>query len=54
VLDFLDGIIQSNTKKDWFDELSLKQQNHLNEGLEDIKNGKVMSSDQFWNNLILV
>jgi len=54
VLDFLNGIMQSNTEKDWFDELSLKQQNHLNEGLEDIKNGKVMSSDQFWNKLILV
>lgn len=51
VLDFLNGIMQSNTEKDWFDELSLTQQSHLNEGLEDMKNGKVVSSEQFWNKL---
>jgi len=51
VLDFLNGIMLSNAEKDWFDELSLKQQNHLNEGLEDMKNGKIVSSEQFWNKL---
>lgn len=51
VLDFLNGIMQSNTEKDWFDELSLTQQSYLNEGLEDMKNGKVVSSEQFWNKL---
>lgn len=51
VLDFLNGIMQSNTEKDWFDELSLTQQSHLNEGLEDMENGKVVSSEQFWNKL---
>ena len=51
MLDFLDGIMQSNTEKDWFDELSLKQQNHLNEGLEDFKNGRMVSSEEFLNRL---
>ncbi len=35
----------------WWDELSESQQQLLKDGLEDITNGNVVSSEQFWNKL---
>jgi predicted transcriptional regulator len=39
---------QSN---DWWDELSEAQQLHINEGVEDAENGRLMSSTEFWDKL---
>ena len=37
--------------KDWWDELSESQKQHINEGLADVENGRVMSSAEFWDRL---
>jgi len=37
--------------KDWWDELSESKKAQINAGLEDVKNGRVMSSDEFWTRL---
>ena len=51
VIEFLDGLKQSKSKADWWDELSVKQQNVVQNGIEDIETGNVMSSAQFWKAL---
>jgi hypothetical protein len=33
---------------DWWDELSESQKAQINEGLHDAKNGRTMSSEEFW------
>lgn len=51
IIEFLDGIKGSKSKNDWWDELSENQQMMLQNGIDDIENGKVISSTQFWNEL---
>ncbi|MDB5091535.1 MAG: hypothetical protein JWR09_5529 [Mucilaginibacter sp.] len=51
MLTVLDGIRNTKPKKDWFDNLPESQKQHLTEGLEDEKNGRVVTSDKFWQNL---
>jgi len=38
-------------KPDWWDELSETQKAQINEGLEDVKNGRILSSAEFWARL---
>ncbi|MGZ3945947.1 MAG: hypothetical protein ACXVJB_13460 [Mucilaginibacter sp.] len=42
---------EKEKSKDWWDELSEIQKAHINEGLEDVKDGRVMSSAEFWARL---
>jgi hypothetical protein len=51
IIEFLDGLKKSKTKNDWWDELSENQQKMLQNGIDDIENGNVISSTQFWKEL---
>jgi len=51
MLTILDGLKNSRQQKDWWDDLSENQKQHINEGLADAKNGRVMSSEDFWTKL---
>lgn len=51
VIAFLDGLKASETKADWWDDLSSTQQQMIKSGMEDIETGHVLSSSQFWNAL---
>jgi hypothetical protein len=43
---------QENDKvPDWWDTFSDRQKAHILEGLDDAKNGRVMSSEDFWRRL---
>jgi hypothetical protein len=51
VIAFLDGLKNSKSKEDWWDELSENQQKMLQNGIDDIETGNVISSIQFWKEL---
>jgi hypothetical protein len=51
MLVFLDGLRNTKSDEDWWQELSVSQKQHINEGIEDIENGRVVSSAEFWNAL---
>ena len=51
MLSVIDGIRNSQTKEDWWDDLSEHEKEHLNKGLFDIKNGRVYTSEVFWDRL---
>jgi len=51
VIEFLDGLKDSETSVDWWDDLSTTQQQLIKSGLKDIETGNVLSSSQFWNAL---
>ncbi|HVS91305.1 MAG TPA: hypothetical protein VHE59_04685 [Mucilaginibacter sp.] len=51
LLTVLNGLKESQSEKDWWDDLSENQKKHINEGLADAKNGRVMSSEVFWKRL---
>jgi hypothetical protein len=38
-------------KEDWWEQLSKSQQKMIKKGMEDIENGNVISSKQFWDKL---
>lgn len=50
MLMMLDGLRTLNDKFSW-DDLSEFEKQNINEGLEDIKHGRVMTSEEFWNQL---
>ena len=50
-IEFLDNLKRATSKDDWWDELSVNQQKKLQNGMNDIKNGNVISSAQFWKEL---
>jgi predicted transcriptional regulator len=39
------------TTKDWWDELTESQKQQIQEGLEDVEKGRVMTSAEFWERL---
>jgi len=43
--------LRNKSDSDWWNELSDAQKAHINEGLEDIKAGRVMTSKEMWNSL---
>lgn len=51
LLSFLDGLKSSNSKEDWWDQLSEDQQNIILKGIKDADNGNIINSKQFWNKL---
>lgn len=51
VIEFLDGLKASETRADWWDDLSVTQQQMIKSGMKDIDSGNVLSSSQFWNAL---
>ena len=51
MIEFLNGLKGSNSYVDWWDKLTEYQQNSLQNGLNDIENGKVIPSSQFWDEL---
>jgi len=51
MLFLLDGLRTANSDKFSWDDLSEIQKQHINEGLDDIENDRVLSSDQFWSEL---
>ena len=51
IIEFLDGLKRSKSKDDWWDGLSENQQKILQNGIDDIENGNVISSNQFWEAL---
>ena len=51
MLEMLEGVRVLNTDKEAWDDLSEYQKESINAGLEDIKHGHVMSSEEFWNQL---
>ncbi len=51
MLTLLDGLRNSKSENDWWDELTENQKHHINEGLTDAENGRVVSSESFWNKL---
>lgn len=51
LISFLDGLRASNTKKDWWVELSTAQKKQVLAGLKDAEDGKVMESKKFRKSL---
>lgn len=53
LLNLLNSIRMSlkEPNKDWWDELTEPEKENILLGLKDIKEGKTMSSEQFWNKL---
>jgi len=51
MIEFLDGLKSSKTNGDWWCELSVRQQQQIRQGTEDVESGNVISSDAFWNRL---
>jgi len=43
--------LRNKSDGDWWHELSDAQKEHINEGLEDIKAGRVMTSKEMWDSL---
>jgi predicted transcriptional regulator len=51
MLHMLDGLRASNSDKISWEELSEFQRQNITEGLKDIENGRVMTSEEFWRRL---
>ncbi|HEY2583066.1 MAG TPA: hypothetical protein VGI43_14745 [Mucilaginibacter sp.] len=51
MLQMLEGLRIANADKSTWDDLSEFQKHQINEGLDDIEHGRVMSSEEFWNRL---
>ena len=51
MLTALDSIRNSKPEGDWWDDLTDEQKQHINEGIEDEKNGNVYPSSVFWDRL---
>ena len=51
MLDMLEGVRILNAGKFSWNDLSEYEKENINAGLDDIKHGRVMSSQEFWNQL---
>jgi hypothetical protein len=53
LLNLLNSIKLSNsdTQKDWWEELSPSQKENIELGLKDLEEGRTISSKDFWNRL---
>jgi predicted transcriptional regulator len=43
--------MEEEKPKDWWDELTENQKQQIQEGLEDVEKGTVMTSAEFWERL---
>ena len=50
-LDFLTGLKKSNSKSDWWTDLSEDQKQLILKGIEEVDAGKTVSSALFWKKL---
>jgi hypothetical protein len=50
-IELLDNLKSATSKDDWWDKLSDNEQKKLQKGMDDIENGHVISSAQFWKEL---
>jgi len=50
-IEFLDNLVRATSKDDWWDELSDNEQIKLQNGMNNIKEGNVISTAQFWKEL---
>ena len=50
-IELLDNLKSATSKDDWWDELSDNEQKKLQNGMNDVKKGNVISSAQFWKEL---
>jgi len=50
-LAFLEGLKESKSGKDWWDDMSEAQRQNINEGLRDAQEGRTVSSVEFWKRL---
>ena len=51
MLSVLEGLKDTKSKNDWWDDLSEVQKQHINQGLDDAENGRTVSSSEFWSTL---
>lgn len=51
LIAFLDGLKNSRADSDWWHELADIQKKEILQGIKDVDQGKVLSSESFWNKL---
>ncbi|MCO5937054.1 hypothetical protein NAF17_16030 [Mucilaginibacter sp. RB4R14] len=51
MLAFLQSLKDSKSETDWWDTLTPDQIRHIDEGISDADNGRVISSDAMWKKL---
>lgn len=51
IIEFLEGFKKSRTTSEWWDTLTESQQAIIQSGINEIENGKSISSSKFWSNL---
>jgi len=51
MLTVLDGLRNSRSDIDWWDNLTENQKQHISDGLNDAENGRIVSSSTFWDRL---
>lgn len=51
LLTFLDGLKNTDSKKEWWDELTDTQQKIILKGIKDADEGKLNSSENFWKKI---
>jgi hypothetical protein len=51
MLVFLDSLPNKDLNDDWWADLSESTVKHINEGIQDEKMGRAISSNEFWDNL---
>lgn len=48
LISLLDGLRESQNEKDWWNQITQDQEGLIRQGMDDVKNGRVMSSGEFW------
>ena len=51
VIEFLEGVKKSKTKKDWFEELTDSQKELIQSGINDFEDNRTITSTDFWNRI---
>ena len=51
MLSFLESLKDSKSDKDWWDTLTEDEIRHINEGIADADNGRMISSEELWKKL---
>ena len=51
MLSFLESLKDSKSDKDWWDTLTEGEIRHINEGIADADNGRMISSEELWKKL---
>ncbi|MCQ6960075.1 hypothetical protein [Mucilaginibacter aquariorum] len=51
MLSFLESLKDSKSDKDWWDTLTEDEIRHINEGIVDADNGRMIPSEELWKKL---